>query len=70
MAHRVTYSIVDQADGRFDLLVLLGARVLHARTRFMTLGEVEDEVEFLRELMTACGAPVVRAAGSDPLGSE
>jgi hypothetical protein len=70
MAQRVTYSIVDHPDGRFDLLVLLGARVLHARTGFMTLAETEEEVEFLRELMTACGAPVVRAAGSDLLSSE
>lgn len=61
MAQRVTYTIVDQPDGRFDLLVLLGARVLHARTGFMTLAETEEEVEFLRDLMTACGAPVVRA---------
>ncbi|KQU33161.1 hypothetical protein ASG63_14770 [Methylobacterium sp. Leaf94] len=67
MAQQVTYSIVDQSDGRFDLLVLVGARVLHARTGFMTLSETEAEVEFLRELMTAFGAPVVRAAGSDLL---
>jgi len=71
MAQRVTYSIVDQPDGRFDLLVLLGGRVLHARTGFMTLGEAEEEVEFLRDLMTACGAPVVREAShSDLLGSQ
>ena len=70
MAQRVTYSIVDQPDGRFDLLVLVGARELHARTGFMTLAETEDEVEFLRELMTACGAPVVREASSTLLGSE
>jgi len=70
MAQRVTYSIVDRADGRFDLLVLLGARALHARTGFMTLAETEEEVELLRELMTACGAPVVRDVGSDLLCSE
>lgn len=70
MAQRVTYSIVDQSDGRFDLLVLLGARVLHARTGFMTLSEVEDEVEFLRDLMTACGAPVVREVSLDLLDPD
>jgi hypothetical protein len=64
MAKRVTYSIVDQPDGRFDLLVLVGSRVLHARTGFMTLAETEEEVELLRELMTACGAPVVRATNA------
>ena len=67
MAQRITYSIVDRPDGCFDLLMLVDARVLHARTGFMTLAEAEEEVEFLRELMTACGAPVVRAAGSDLL---
>lgn len=61
MAQQVTYTIVDQRDGRFDLLVLVDSRVLHARTGFMTLAEIEEEVEFLRELMTACGAPVARA---------
>ena len=64
MAQRVTYSVVDRPDGRFDLLVLVGARALHARTGFMTLSEVEEEVEFLRDLMTACGAPVVRATSA------
>jgi len=36
----------------------------------MTLAETEEEVELLREVMTACGAPVVRAIGSERLGSE
>lgn len=70
MAQIVTYSIADQPDGRFDLLVLLGAQTLHARTGFMTLAEIEAEVEFLRELMRACGAPVVRNDSSELLSSE
>lgn len=69
MAQRVTYSIIDQPDGRFDLLVLLGSGTFHARTGFMTLAEIYEEVEFLRELMTACGAPVVRDVRSERLGS-
>ena len=62
MAQQVTYSIVDQPDGRFGLVVLLGSRSIHARTGFMTLADVEEELEFIRVLMTACSAPVVRAA--------
>jgi len=69
MAQRVTYSIVDQPDGRFDLIVRLGSGSLHARTGFLTLAEVEDELAFLRVLMTACGAPVVRAEGAEALSS-
>ena len=70
MAQRVTYSIVDQPDGRFDLIVLLNSGSLHARTGFLTLAEAEEEIEFLQVLMTACGAPVVRAASSDVFSWE
>ena len=61
MAQRVTFTIVDQPDGRFDLVVVLGSRALFARRGFFTLAEVEEETEFLRVLMTACGAPLCRA---------
>jgi hypothetical protein len=64
---RVTYSIVDQPDGRFDLVVQLGSGSSKARKGFMTLAEAEEEIEFLRVLMTACGAPVVRGAVSGVL---
>ena len=64
MAQPVTYSIVDQPDGRFDLIVRLGSGSHFARTGFLTLTEVEDEVAFLQVLMSACGAPVVREAGT------
>ena len=67
MAQRVTYSIVDQPDGRFDLVVRLGSGSLHARTGFLTLAEVEDEPAFLQVMMTACGAPVVRAEVAEAL---
>ena len=61
MPQRVSYSIVDQPDGRFDLVVLLGSGLFYARTGFMTLAEAEEEIDLLRVLMTACGAPVVRS---------
>ena len=62
MPQRVTFSIVDRPDGRFDLVVLLGSRSLYACEGFLTLADAEDETEFLRVLMTACGAPLVRVA--------
>ena len=65
MVKRVTYSIIDQPDGRFDVVVLLGATSLFAREGLMSLAEAEEEVECLRALMAACGAPVVQAIGSD-----
>jgi hypothetical protein len=64
MVQRVTYSIIDRPDGRFDVVVVLGATSLYAREGLMTLAEAEEEVECLRTLMAACGAPVVRSTGS------
>ena len=61
MAQRVTYSIIDQPDGCFGLVVLLGATSLYAREGLMTLAEAEEETECLRVLMAACGAPMVRS---------
>ena len=63
MAQRLTYSIVDQPDGRFDILVLLGARSLYARTGLMTLAQAEEEIDLLRALMAPLGAPVVQWTG-------
>ena len=51
--------------GASTLLVLLGSGSLYVRTGFMTLAEAEEEIDLLRVLMTACGAPVVRSC--DPL---
>jgi hypothetical protein len=64
MAQRVTYSIVDQPDGRFDLIVRLGSGSLFTRTGFMTLAEAEEEVAFLKVLMTACSTPLARVEDS------
>lgn len=60
MTQRVTFNILDRPDGRFDLIVLLGSQSLYACEGFLTLAEAEDEMEFLRGLMTECGAPIVR----------
>ena len=66
MAQRLTYTIVDQPDGRFDILVLLGSGSLYVRTGLMTLAEADEEIDLLRALMTPLGAPVVHWTG--PIG--
>lgn len=66
MAQKLIYSIVDQPDGRFDILVLRGSRSLYARTGLMTLAQAEDEIDLLRALMAPLGAPVVY--WTDPVG--
>ena len=63
MAQRLTYSIVDQPDGRFDILVLLGSRSLYVRTGLMTLAQADEEIALLRALMAPFGAPVVQGTG-------
>ncbi len=63
MVQRVTYSILDRPDGRFELVVFRGSGELFARRVFRTLAQADDEVDWLRVLMTVCGAPVVHAPG-------
>jgi len=59
MAQNVTYSIVDQPNGCFALVVLLGSRSLYTRRELRTLAEVEEQIALVRDLMAACGAPVM-----------
>jgi hypothetical protein len=59
MARLVTYSIFDRSDGRFEVIVILGANSLYAPPGFMTLAEAEEWIEDLKVLMEACGAAVV-----------
>ena len=59
MARLVTYGIFDRSDGRFEVIVILGANSLYATPGFMTLAEAEEWIEDLKVLMEACGATVV-----------
>lgn len=70
MVQRISYTIVDQPDGRFEFLVQLASSALYRQTGFMTLAEVEDDLDFLRVLMAAFGAPVVHAMSSHALSSR
>ena len=67
MAQRLTYSIVDQPDGRFGILVFLDSGSLHSREGLMTLAEAEEEIDLLRALMAPFGAPVVHWTGTADL---
>lgn len=64
MAQRVTFRIIDQPDGRFDLVVSLGGRSHYTLQGFLTLAEAEEEAAFVRTLMTACKAPTTRCRSS------
>lgn len=58
MTQRVTYSVVDQPTGHFDVVVLLGSRSCYVRSGYLTLADAESDIAVLRSLMAACGAPV------------
>ena len=59
MARPVSYGIFDRSDGRFDVIVILGASPLYAPPAFMTLAAAEEWVDGLKVLMKACGVAVV-----------
>lgn len=59
MARLVTYGIFDRSDGRFEVIIILGANSLCVTPGFMTLAEAEEWIEDLKVLMEACGATVV-----------
>ena len=59
MVQPVAWRIVDRADGQFAVIAALPSGQLYCRGGFLTLTEVEDCIEDLRALMTACGVPVI-----------
>jgi hypothetical protein len=59
MARKVTYSVIDRPDGRFDLIAVLSSGALYVRRALMTRAEVDENLETLQALMAACGVPVV-----------
>ena len=59
MARSVTYSVVNDPDGRFAVMAESGSRGVHWRCGFLTLAEAELCVEDLRAIMTACGSALV-----------
>lgn len=60
MPRTVSYSILDEADGRFSVVATLAPDRIYRRDGVATLAEAEEWIEGLRVLMAACGAPVVR----------
>lgn len=71
MAHPVTYSIVDCADGCFAVVVVATSGARYRRGGLLTLAEAEACVEDLRVALACCGTNLARHDdGSDhhPLG--
>lgn len=59
MAGLVRCRIVDMPDGHFAVMALLASGKVFRRKALATLAEAEEAVECLRDVMAACGAPVV-----------
>ncbi|MEN3230244.1 hypothetical protein PUR21_21815 [Methylorubrum rhodesianum] len=59
MAKSVDCRIVDMPDGRFAVIAVMASGKVFRRKALPTLEAAEDAVECLREVMAACGAPVV-----------
>ncbi|MBE7243452.1 MAG: hypothetical protein INR63_00760 [Actinomycetospora chiangmaiensis] len=61
MARRVFCRIVDRPDGLFDVTATIEPDKTFRREGVASLAEAERWIEGLRTLMTALGAPVLRA---------
>lgn len=73
MAHRVTYSIVDCADGRFAVVVVAASGATYRRGGLLTLAEAEACVEVLRMALADCGVALVhldRSAETPEIGPD
>lgn len=64
MPRRISCRIIDRPDGRFDVMATLEPDKTFCREGFVSLAEAEECVEFLRTLMTACGAPLINDSPS------
>ena len=59
MTGPVRCRIVDMQDGCFAVMALLASGKAFCRKALATLAEAEEAVECLRDVMAACGAPVI-----------
>jgi len=65
MARRVFCRIVDRPDGLFDVTATIEPDKTFRREGVASLAEAERWIDGLRTLMTALGAPVLRADGAE-----
>lgn len=59
MARPVLYRIIDQPDGRFDVMATLGPNKTFTREGLASFAEVNAALDVLRAIMAACGAEVL-----------
>jgi hypothetical protein len=61
--------VVDMPDGTFTVIAVLASGKVFRRVGLRTMAEVEESVEMLRDIMSACGVPVTcrSAAGERSL---
>ena len=69
MAKPVECRIVGMPDGRFAVIAVLASGKVFRHAGLTSLAEAEESVGMLRDLMAACGAPVVVEV-SNRLGTQ
>ena len=62
MPRTATYRVIDRPDGLFDIAVTLAPDKVFHRDGLASRAEVDEALSVLRDLMAACGAPLVQAA--------
>lgn len=59
MARSVSYQVVQRPDGQFDIAVTLAGGRTHFREGLASRADVDCALDLLRDLMAACGAPLI-----------
>jgi len=59
MARSVSYQVIQRPDGHFDIAVTLAGGRTHFHEGLATRVDVDFALDLLRDLMTACGAPLI-----------
>lgn len=60
MPRTAAYRVIDRPDGLFDIAVRLAPNQTFYRQGLATRAEVDDALVILRDLMAACGAPLIQ----------
>ncbi len=66
MPRTATYRVIDRPDGLFDIAVTLRPDRIFHRTGLASRAEVDEALSMLRDLMAACGAPLVQEPAGQP----
>lgn len=59
MARSVSYQVIQRPDGHFDIAVTVAGGRTQYREGLATRPDVDRALDLLRDLMAACGAPLI-----------